>query len=158
MQFQGGRCGWVSGQEVDFYIESDFFSLANVLLRQCSPWPTLSWQTLSWQTLSWPTLSCRYNIPTCGQGVEPNQCKCRFSACVKYFAQIPIFQNRDGSTFTPTSVTSPPCGGRPLNIDSCSCPNGNTITANNFIAAAVPLIQDILSGWVFESMSNALFF
>merc|ERR1711872_701785 len=71
----------------------------------------------------------RYNIPTCGQGVEPNQCKCR-----------------DGSTFTPTSVTSPPCGGRPLNIDSCSCPNGNTITANNFIAAAVPLIQDILSG------------
>ena len=61
-------------------------------------------------------------------------------------AQIPIFHNRDGSTFTPTSVTSPPCGGRPLNIDSCSCPNGNTITANNFIAAAVPLIQDILSG------------
>ena len=148
MQFQGGRCGWVSGQEVDFYIESDFFSLANVLLRQCSPTPTLSW----------PTLSCRYNIPTCGQGVEPNQCKCRFYACVKYFAQIPIFHNRDGSTFTPTSVTSPPCGGRPLNIDSCSCPNGNTITANNFIAAAVPLIQDILSGWVFESMSYALFF
>merc|ERR1712107_153668 len=61
-------------------------------------------------------------------------------------AQIPIFHNRDGSTFTPTSVTSPPCGGRPLNIDSCSCPNGNNITANNFIAAAVPLIQDILSG------------
>ena len=175
MQFQGRRCGWVSGQEVDFYIESDFFSLANVLLRQCSPWPTLSWQKLSWPqsslpilswpTLSWPpfrspwpTLSCRYNIPTCGQGVEPNQCKCRFSACVKYFAQIPIFQNRDGSTFTPTSVTSPPCGGRPLNIDSCSCPNGNTITANNFIAAAVPLIQDILSGWVFEPMSHALCF
>jgi len=69
----------------------------------------------------------RYNIPTCGQGVEPNQCQCR-----------------DGSTFTPTSVSSPPCGGRPLNIDSCTCPNGNTITANNFIAAAVPLIQDIL--------------
>ena len=158
MQFQGGRCGWVSGQEVDFYIESDFFSLANLLLGQCSPWPTLSWQTLSWQTLSWPTLSCRYNIPTCGQGVEPNQCKCRFYACVKYFAQIPIFHNRDGSIFTPTSVTSPPCGGRPLNIDSCSCPNGNTITANNFIAAAVPLIQDILSGWVFEPMSHALCF
>merc|ERR1712013_488445 len=73
--------------------------------------------------------SRRYNIPTCGQGVEPNRCKCR-----------------DGSTFTPTSMTTPPCGGRPLNIDSCSCPNGNTITANNFIAAAVPLIQDILSG------------
>ena len=134
-----------------------------LLLGQRSPWPTLSWQKLSWPqsslpilswpTLSWPpfrspwpTLSYRYNIPTCGQGVEPNQCKCRFYACVKYFAQIPIFQNRDGSTFTPTSVTSPPCGGRPLNIDSCSCPNGNTITANNFIAAAVPLIQDILSG------------
>ena len=117
-----------------------------LLLGQRSPWQKLSWPTLSWPTLSCPTLSCRYNIPTCGQGVEPNQCKCRFYACVKYFAQIPIFHNRDGSTFTPTSVTSPPCGGRPLNIDSCSCPNGNTITANNFIAAAVPLIQDILSG------------
>ena len=34
MQFQGGRCGWVSGQEVDFYIESDFISLADVLLGQ----------------------------------------------------------------------------------------------------------------------------
>ena len=148
MQFQGGRCGWVSGQEVDFYIESDFFSLANVLLGQ----------HYLGQRSPWPTLSCRYNIPTCGQGVEPNQCKCRFYACVKHFAQIPIFHNRDGSTFTPTSVTTPPCGGRPLNIDSCSCPNGNTITANNFIAAAVPLIQDILSGWVFEPMSHALCF
>merc|ERR1719402_1474210 len=69
----------------------------------------------------------RYNIPTCGQGVEPAACQCR-----------------DGSSFAPTSLSSPPCGGRPLNIDSCSCPDGTTITANSFIAAAVPLIRDIL--------------
>ena len=137
MQFQSGRCGWVSGQEVDFYIESHFFSLASVLLVQ------------------------RYLAGTTSQPAAKEWSRTSASAGsmhVSNCAQIPIFHNRDGSTFTPTSVTSPPCGGRPLNIDSCSCPNGNTITANNFIAAAVPLIQDILSGWVFEPMSHALCF
>merc|ERR1712243_333966 len=72
----------------------------------------------------------RYNIPTCGQGVEPYLCQCR-----------------DGSTFKPsTDLSSRPCDGRPPNIDSCNCPNGDTINRNNFIAAAVPLIQDILGG------------
>merc|ERR1712179_280951 len=66
----------------------------------------------------------KYQIPTCGKGVEPTSCVCR-----------------DGSTSGPGQV---PCGGNPFQVQSCSCPDGKTIDRKQFISAAVPLLQDIL--------------
>ena len=71
----------------------------------------------------------KYDLPSCGRGTEPSFCSCR-----------------DGSTFNPKTLTGPPCKGIGFSAfpKSCTCPNGNIITINDFIAKALPAIQDFL--------------
>merc|ERR1719187_2562838 len=61
----------------------------------------------------------------CGRGARPQTCTCP-----------------SGQIFDAEEVAEGVA--RRYNIATCSCPDGTTITANSFIAAAVPLIQDIL--------------
>merc|ERR1712055_1209006 len=65
-----------------------------------------------------------HGIPNCGKGVSrPDVCTCR-----------------DGSTFTLPPTSIPPCGGR-RQMESCTCPNGNTISSSQIRNAIIPLLQ-----------------
>merc|ERR1712098_3013 len=73
----------------------------------------------------------RNGIPTCGND-DPSYCECS-----------------GGEKFYPdSSDTNPqiPCGGNPLAIERCICPDGSQITKNDFISRIVPLVQQTLLG------------
>jgi len=119
-------CTCTSGQVIPFsidYEENPCFGEARPDQCTCPNGASFTIQGLADNVIN------RYNLPSCGRGVEPSFCTCR-----------------DNSVFDPKTVNGPPCGSRGIGgvPRSCTCPDGTTIDANEFISKVVPAILDIL--------------